>query len=136
MTETGNDAPRAAVGAGEPGAPVPAETAPGAAPPAERGADLVRVDAEERKRNTDLREKTLEFERESAQRRHTLALRVFTWGGGFIALLLAVSLAFVFLGSEPQSAYARELLRSLGIALAGGGAIQMVVQALRWLFGR
>ena len=136
MTETGNGAPRAAAGAGEPGAPVPAETAPRAAAPAERGADLAWVEAEERKRNADLREKTLEFERESAERRHTLALRVFAWGGGFIALLLAVSLAFVFLGSEPQSAYAKDLLRSLGIALAGGGALQMIVQTLRWLFGR
>lgn len=135
MTETGSESPRPAAGAGESALPPPA--APVAAQiSAETAADPARVEAEQRKREADLRESTLRFEREDAARKHTLALRIFWWGGGFAALVAAVCLAFAFVGPEPQSAYAKELLRSLGIALAGGGVIQLVVQALRWLFAR
>lgn len=133
MTETGSESPHRAAGPDEsapPPAPVPAQIS------AEPAADPARVEAELRRREADLRENTLEFERESAARKHALALRIVSWGGGFAALVAAVCLAFAFVGPEPQSAYAKELLRSLGIALAGGGVIQMIVQALRWLFAR
>lgn len=92
--------------------------------------------AEARKREAELRGRELEIEAEAAKRRHRLAERIFTWGGGFSALIVAVSLGFVFFGAEAQASYARELLKSLGIALAGGGAFHLLGQAARWLLRR
>ncbi len=99
-------------------------------------ARAVAANAEVHRRDAELRAQQLRFDGEAAERRHSLAVRIFTWGGGFAALLLTISLGFVFLGSGPQAAFAKEFVKSAAIALAGGGAFHLVSQAIRWMLRR
>ena len=99
-------------------------------------AAAVAANAEVHRRDSELRDRQLQFDREAAERRHRLAMRLFTWGGGFAAAVAALALGFAFVGSEARSAFAKDLLRIVAIALAGGGAFHLVGQAVRWLLRR
>ena len=92
-----------------------------------------RAEARERRARAreELRARKLQIDEAAALRRHRLAAVMLFCGGGFAALFVALCLWFVFFGSPPQGEYARELLRSAAIALAGGGALHLVLQAVR-----
>lgn len=91
---------------------------------------------EQHRREAELRGQRLEFEKEAAERRHALAMRLFVYGGGFAAAFLVVAFGFVLFGADAQSQFSKDLLKSIAIALAGGGAFHLLAQAARWLLGR
>ena len=92
-----------------------------------------RAEARERRARAkeELRARKLQIDEAAALRRHRLAAVMLFCGGGFAALFVALCLWFVFFGSAPQGEYAGELLRSTAIALAGGGALHLVLHAVR-----
>lgn len=92
-----------------------------------------RAEARERrvKAKEELRARKLQIDEAAALRRHRLAAVMLFCGSGFAALFVALCLWFAFFGSAPQGEYARELLRNTAIALAGGGALHLVLHAVR-----
>ena len=92
-----------------------------------------RLDARERRARAreELRARELQMDEAASLRRHRLAALMFFCGGGFAALFVALCLWFAFFGSAPQGEYAKALLHGAAIALAGGGALHLVLQAAR-----
>ena len=92
-----------------------------------------RAEARERrlKAKEELHVRKLQIDEAAALRRHRLAAVMLFCGSGFAALFVALCLWFAFFGSAPQGEYARELLRNTAIALAGGGALHLVLHAVR-----
>ena len=92
-----------------------------------------RAEARERraKAKEELRARNLQIDEAAALRRHRLAAIMLLCGSGFAALFVALCIWLAFFGSAPQGEYARELLRNTAIALAGGGALHLVLHAVR-----
>ena len=92
-----------------------------------------RAEARERRLRAreELRARKLQIDEAATLRRHRLAAVMLFCGSGFAALFVALCLWFAFFGSAPQGEYARELLRNTAIALAGGGALHLVLHAVR-----
>lgn len=94
---------------------------------------IQRAEARERRLRAreELRARKLQIDEAATLRRHRLAAVMLFCGSGFAALFVALCLWFAFFGSAPQGEYARELLRNTAIALAGGGALHLVLHAVR-----
>lgn len=92
-----------------------------------------RAEARERRAGAreELRARELQIDEAATLRRHRLAAVMLFCGSGFAALFVALCLWFAFFGSAPQGEYAREILRNTAIALAGGGALHLVLHAVR-----
>lgn len=88
------------------------------------------------KRQFDYSVKKLDTHEHQLTRQHSLACRVFYFGGGFIALLVVLILGMLFWGSPEQSSAAQAILRVLGQAIGGGGFLYLAIQAIRWLISR
>ena len=78
----------------------------------------------------------LENEEDSSRRRHQLARRVVYWGGASVLLVGTALLVMLFFGDERQSGSALALIKALGMALGGGGALHLFQRGARWLFER
>lgn len=78
----------------------------------------------------------LEDEEKADQRRHQLARGVLYLGGLGALLVGGWLLGMLFFGDERQSESALALIKVLGIALGGGGALHLLQRGARRLFER
>lgn len=91
------------------------------------------VSNEQDKRQAQFHGQRIQLQDEADQRRIRLVGRLLTWGAIGVGAPVALMLYMVFYGDESQSNNALEIIRTLGVAVAGYGIIHAVARAARSL---
>lgn len=98
--------------------------------------EAVRATDAAEQRQHEFHMRRLENSEKADQRRHQLARGVLYWGGLGALLVGTALLVILFFGDERQSGFAFALIKALGMALGGGGALHLLQRGARWLFER
>lgn len=94
------------------------------------------ISNEQDKRQAEFHGRRIQLQDDADKRRIRLAGRTLASGAVLVAAPAALFLYMVFYGNESQSNNALEIVKTLGVGIAGYGVIQALARATRSFFGK